>query len=812
MKIILIQPKAHQDNPDYVNEPLGLGYLAAILLDSGLTDVHVRTSLFDDYSETIKLARDAHLIGLTATSPMIKSALYISREIKAVNPGALVVLGGAHATALPEESARLDPIDVVVRGEGEITFLELARALEQGTRDFKAIPGLTFLSKGKTVHTPHRDLIQDLDHLPFPARHLYKLERFLDRGETLFGDRGSWIFSSRGCPYKCTYCASNILWTRKWRPRSSENILEEIRFLVEHYHVNRINFADDTFTVSPKRVREFCSLLKQSGLPITWGCNIRVDTVDRDLLVEMSANGCTDVWIGAESGSPRILKHLKKTITPQQIEQVFGWAREAGLQRRGYFMIGSPEENLESITETEKLIDLVEPDSTSISIFTPYPGCEAYRNALEEGFDPKRLDWSQIDLYNRVLRPTRHLTIKEIKTQHTRLLEKYHLIISTRGKTMKTDAGPISTQAHVSTQAHDSTQAHTEVVGIDQAGRWHEHLQRLPQNLNDVYFFPEYCRAFQQEGYGAVQCFIYREGDDLFVHVFLKRHIEQVAGKTITPHCYDMETPYGYGGPVATSMDLGFLTRAHQALSEFCRAENIVCEFVRFHPLTECLRYSAGMLPLSFNRLTVQVDVTRDKDAIWKSYTGTGRNMIRKAVKTGVTIERAESEDDIREFAGLYRNTMERVKADSFYFFPDSFFTTMHTLLRENFLLLVARLDGVMAAGAIFLKSPLYFHYHLAGSRNDCRKAAPNNLLLHEAILEAVRGKQVKMHLGGGSTTVTRDTLFKFKTNFSPLRARFFIGTRIHQPDVYEHLRDIWLKKNPGREEELKTVLQVYRF
>jgi hypothetical protein len=514
----------------------------------------------------------------------------------------------------------------------------------------------------------------------------------------------------------------------------------------------------------------------------------------------MAASGCTDVWIGAESGSPRILKGLQKIISSEQITQVFKWAREAGLRRRGYFMIGSPEEDLASIAETEKLIDLLDADSISISIFTPYPGCEAFKVSVANGLNPQSLDWSRIDLYEKVLSPTRFLSRKQIEQQHERLLKKYSGIISTRGKTYQ-ESEPVV-----------RTKKQSTVLGIDDAGRWRELIERLPDELNDVYLTPEYGEVFQREGYGLALCFLYQDGDDLFLYPFLKRRIKKVANRTISTPCYDLETPYGYGGPIANSMDGEFLRRAHQSFSGFCCSERIVCEFVRFHPIMRNERFSAEHMHTSFNRPTVYIDVASDEETIWGNYTGTGRNMIRKAKKSGVVIEPSRSPEELRQFVDIYQETMDRVGANRFYFFPFSFFENMRLLFKDSFRLLLARWNGDIVAGAVFLKNDTYCHYHLAGSRRDCLKVAPNNLILHQAVLEAVRGKQKKMHIGGGSSTSQKDSLFRFKANFSPLRTKYSIGTRIHLPELYEQLKQIWQEENQGKAEVLKEVLQIYRF
>jgi anaerobic magnesium-protoporphyrin IX monomethyl ester cyclase len=425
MTITLIQPRVGH-NPSYIHEPLNLGYIAAYLIESGYKDVDIHIGAFETDKGIISDASEADIVGFTATSPMMKHAEELAKQIKEENPKAVIIFGGSHPSVLPKNSLKNENIDVVVRGEGEMTMLDIAQAVERGV-SFKQITGISYKNKGEIIHNPYRELISDIDTIPFPARTLMSQEKFLEIGYKKYSDRGAWIFSSRGCPYHCTYCASCSIWTRKWRARSPENIFEEIRELIDSYNVDRINFADDTFTISRKRVVEFCNLLKRENLQISWGCNVRGDNVDKKLFEIMKSAGCTDVWIGAESGSPIILKDIKKGITLTQIKNAFRWSKEVGLKRRAYLMVGSPKESKETILQTEKLVDDVKPDTLEFSILTPYPGCENYEMAKKVGYVRDDMDWSKVDLFssNSALMNTKYLSKEEVRKGHERLSEKY---------------------------------------------------------------------------------------------------------------------------------------------------------------------------------------------------------------------------------------------------------------------------------------------------------------------------------------------------------------------------------------------------
>lgn len=425
MKITLIQPRVGH-NPSYIHEPLNLGYIAAYLIEKGHKNVDIHIGAFETDKEIISDASDADIIGFTATSPMMKHAEEMAMEVKENNPNTIIVFGGSHPSVLPENTLKNENIDAVVRGEGEMTMLEIVGAVEKEA-SFKEITGMSYKNNGDIIHNPDRGLIKDIDTIPFPARNLISQDKFLEIGYKKYGDRGAWVFSSRGCPYHCTYCASWRIWTRKWRARSPENIIKEIQELVDTYNVDRINFADDTFTISRERVVEFCDLLKRENLQISWGCNVRVDNVDKKLFEIMKSAGCTDVWIGAESGSPIILKDIKKGITLTQIKNAFKWSKEAGLKRRAYLMIGSPKESRETIFQTEKLVDETKPDTLEFSILTPYPGCENYEMAKKERYVSDDMDWSRIDLFfsDCALMSTQYLSKEEVRKEHERLSEKY---------------------------------------------------------------------------------------------------------------------------------------------------------------------------------------------------------------------------------------------------------------------------------------------------------------------------------------------------------------------------------------------------
>jgi radical SAM superfamily enzyme YgiQ (UPF0313 family) len=213
-----------------------------------------------------------------------------------------------------------------------------------------------------------------------------------------------------------------------WRARSSENIFQEVQEITKKYKLQHVNFADETFTMDRMRCLELCELFQRKKSKITWACNARVDLVDKELLREMKRAGCVEIWMGMESGSPLILKELKKGISPEQTSDAFKWSKEVGLKRHAYVMIGAPSESHETILETEKLIEEIRPDYAIMTILTPYPGCALYEEAKAGGYVSDNQDWSVVDLHSTITMPTKYLTKEQLLDEHRRflgLLQKY---------------------------------------------------------------------------------------------------------------------------------------------------------------------------------------------------------------------------------------------------------------------------------------------------------------------------------------------------------------------------------------------------
>ncbi|MBS7288662.1 MAG: radical SAM protein [Candidatus Freyarchaeota archaeon] len=382
MKVLLVQPpsrSAIKDVLETTSPPLGLAYLAAVLEEEGV-DVRVLdcVALNISYEDACREINywSPDIVGVTATTPAHYEAVKILRAAKSA--GAFTVAGGPHFTFIDlkvmEEHSF---VDCVVRGEGEETFKELIKAVERGG-ELKEIPGVTYRERGVVKRAPDRPLIENLDKLPIPAYHLLPMEKY-----TFGRQRYGTVMTSRGCPFRCSFCASSRLFGKRWRGRSAESVADELELLADKYKVRNVEFLDDTFTLNSKRAEEICNEIRRRGLDLSWGCSSRVDTISRGLLRKLKDAGCRIIYYGAESGSQRILNAMRKGVRLAQVIRTFKETAKAGIERLASFILGFPGETLDTIKMTVRFARLLNPDYVQFTICTPYPGTEL-RSQLEE--------------------------------------------------------------------------------------------------------------------------------------------------------------------------------------------------------------------------------------------------------------------------------------------------------------------------------------------------------------------------------------------------------------------------------------------
>ncbi|MCW4020878.1 MAG: B12-binding domain-containing radical SAM protein [Candidatus Bathyarchaeota archaeon] len=342
-------------------------------------------------------------------------------EIKALHPELPLVALGWQVSAIPEwYLERSEAIDFIVVGEPELTVSEMVRVME--TRgNLTKVKGLAFKKSGEPVITPRREPIINIDDIPFPDRTLLKNELY---HAPLLKSPFTVIFSSRGCPFRCKFCGSKNYWQR-FRARSPENIIAEIRECIEKFKMKSFRFLDDTFTVNKKRVIRICELVLENGWDIEWACLSRVDTVDEEMLKSMSEAGCKQIFYGVESGSPKILEYLRKDQTVDDAVKAFEWSRKANILAGAYFILGTPIDNWSTIEETISLAKNLKPDFVGFNPVMPFPGSEIYGQLKEEG----RLlheDWERYITPYVVFQPD-YLTPEEIMEANRRAYREIHL-------------------------------------------------------------------------------------------------------------------------------------------------------------------------------------------------------------------------------------------------------------------------------------------------------------------------------------------------------------------------------------------------
>lgn len=380
LKVALINPA---QPTKYPQPPMGLALIAAVLEREGYqVTVLDANALGLQPEDIVPKVTNADVVGLTAMTPTISTALSIAHHIKQANPELIIILGGTHATLLPEETlATAHEIDIIVRGEGEETIIELLKALEH-KQPLADIPGISYREDGKVISTAARSTSTDLDSLPFLAYHLLPWQRYKPHPPHGCALPFAAIITSRGCPYRCSYCSKPIF-GNKFRGQSPQRVAEEIAYYKERFGIKELAFYDDVFTLNKKRTYAIADEMLKRRIKIRWTCETRVNLVDKELLHHMKQAGCYAIAYGIESASQETLDALHKDITLEQVGEAVGITREVGLQTVGYFMIGSPGETPETISKTIQFAKKLKLEFAQFAVATPFPGTELYNLYLK---------------------------------------------------------------------------------------------------------------------------------------------------------------------------------------------------------------------------------------------------------------------------------------------------------------------------------------------------------------------------------------------------------------------------------------------
>jgi len=377
--------------------PMGILYVATYLKNAG-----VEVSLLDATAKRLSIKETANwikkedpdLLGFSTLTCTSRTAPQIAREAKKENPNLTVVFGGLHATYNPTRILKKYPwIDVVVRGEGEQTALELVETLEK-EKSLKNVLGITFRNDGEIISTPDRPLIKDVDTIPFPDRTLLDTEyHALAAGINAAPKKYTSFVTSRGCVYNCRFCGIRALAHNIWRPRTVQNALEEL-LLLESQGYTQFHFVDDNFMLNQKRAIELCREIRREKMDIDWICLGRVDNCSYPMLKELVRAGCKIIHFGIESANQRILDYYNKRITPQQSRTAIKAARKAGVDVIiGSLIVGAPDETPQEIQNTLQFAKQLKLDIPEINILAAYPGVEIWDELKTKGLLDEEECW-----------------------------------------------------------------------------------------------------------------------------------------------------------------------------------------------------------------------------------------------------------------------------------------------------------------------------------------------------------------------------------------------------------------------------------
>jgi anaerobic magnesium-protoporphyrin IX monomethyl ester cyclase len=414
-------PAGSHQHPAFI--PLGLGYLAAILERNNfkvkVIDCQAQKLTPEQFRTEIK-KNQTQILGITSTTLTYKSALRIANIGKEVWPDCITAIGGSHVTFWDDKALDEAPfLDVIVRGEGEQTMLDLAEKVEAG-RSFSEIAGITCRKNGKIVRNPDRPYLENLDSLPFPAHHLWHVENLRKYGTIPYP-----IMTSRGCVYWCNFCTAVRMFGRRYRMRSPKNVVDELEYLHKNFNAEQFTFYDDAFTVDQARTSEICDEIERRKLKIKWDCETRVDMVTKDLLLRMKKAGCIAVWFGVESGSQQVVNAMAKGFSLNQIRRAFRWAKEVGLMTVAGVILGFPGETKETAWETVRFVQELNPNDVGFYIATPYPGTPMYDDVKQNGW-LRITDFDKYDTATPVFEiPT--LSMQELVQIREQAFQKFYL-------------------------------------------------------------------------------------------------------------------------------------------------------------------------------------------------------------------------------------------------------------------------------------------------------------------------------------------------------------------------------------------------
>jgi radical SAM superfamily enzyme YgiQ (UPF0313 family) len=386
-------PKILLINPQSINKdalpipPLGVLYLVAYCRKNGFDDIRaidnnlLKMSLVELEEHIVK----CDIVGVSGTTSQYKEAAEISYLAK-MN-GKISIMGGPHATAIPERVLKTSAFDFVVVGEGEMTFVDLLHHISNPDK----VKGIVFRRDGQMIRTLDREFA-NVDMLPLPARDLISMFSYGNKELKRFSGEYTHMMGSRGCGSHCTFCSSPKMW-KICRFRSADKIFEEMMFLHTRYGIRNIHFQDDNFTIFPARIFDLCARIQNSGIGFQWSCQTRPDRVTKKMLLEMKKAGCSQVEFGVESGDENILNRARKKYNTKQIKKAVDAANEVGINTYGFFIVGLPGETIFTWLKSIRFAKKLKLKNCVWTVLAPFPGTEIYDKGLVKILDKDYTNW-----------------------------------------------------------------------------------------------------------------------------------------------------------------------------------------------------------------------------------------------------------------------------------------------------------------------------------------------------------------------------------------------------------------------------------
>lgn len=414
--------------------PLGILFCASVLEKHGFTcrvlDGPV-SGMDCDQAADLVVKENPSVVCISSITATFYRARELAEKIKVRLPDVPILTGGHHATIAPNDVMAVKAIDAAVFNEGEMTFLELMQEFKKDRGLFSKpeklanIKGIYYRHGDKVIKTEGRPVIQNLDDLPFAARHLVDMVKYRPLANQYKRLPATNFVAIRGCPYVCSFCSNPAIFGHKIRAMSPKRVIEELKFLKETYGIREISFWDDIFTADRNWAMETCDLMIKEDLDITWSCYSRVNTVDPEILRKMKKAGCWNIFFGLEAGNQQLLNNIRKGATLQQIRNAIKWTSQARIETRGSFILGLPGETPELAKETIEFAKSLDLDYAQFCIDTPFPGTELYATAEKWGTLKKEYD--KFNIWTPVFVPFGYNSAKEIEEMEKYAMKSFYL-------------------------------------------------------------------------------------------------------------------------------------------------------------------------------------------------------------------------------------------------------------------------------------------------------------------------------------------------------------------------------------------------